>query len=270
MLIGIVISIVLGLAGGWIVNYLADVLPATRRLSQPTCPHCETPVLWTDYLLFRRCRSCGTSRRARAWVTLLLVAAITIYTQFVPPPRLGFLAGWVLLLYFSTVFVIDLEHRLILHPTSLVGVAIALFVGYLREYQGADPSFWNPLLGGLFGFGVMYLFYLLGVLFSKIRARRMRAAGLETDDEDALGAGDVILAGILGLMIGWPLIWFGLLLGVLLGGAVSALIMLGLFVTRRYHNNAWMMFIPFGPFFITSAFMILYLPRVAAFFTFQS
>ncbi|MRR32837.1 hypothetical protein EG834_21460, partial [bacterium] len=63
------------------------------------------------------------------------------------------------------------------------------------------------LLGGLAGFTIMFVFYLLGVAFAKARARRMRAAGLETDDEEALGAGDVILSTVLGLFLGWPLIW---------------------------------------------------------------
>lgn len=167
--------------------------------------------------------------------------------------------GILLLLYLLTVLIIDLEHRLILHPTSIFGVALGLGIGLLR--QGLGPT----LIGGLVGFGIMFVFYLFGVLFTKIRARRMQAAGLEADDEDALGAGDVILATILGFMLGWPLIWFGILFGVLLGGVISALIMLGLFITRRYQSNAWMVFIPFGPFFIVSAFLMIYLPKMMTF-----
>ncbi len=41
----------------------------------------------------------------------------------------------------------------------------------------------------------------------------MQAAGQDADNEEALGFGDVILAGVLGLILGWPFIWFGLLLG---------------------------------------------------------
>jgi len=88
----------------------------------------------------------------------------------------------------------------------------------------------------------------------------MRKAGLAADDEEALGAGDVILAAILGLFLGWPMIWFGLLLGILLGGAISILLVLGLFVTGQYKQKAWMVFIPYGPYFLLSAFMLIYLP----------
>ena len=79
-------------------------------------------------------------------------------------------------------------------------------------------------------------------------------------DEEALGAGDVILAAILGLFLGWPIAWFGLLLGILLGGAISILLLLGLLVSGQYKEKAWMVFIPYGPYFLLSAFLILYLP----------
>ncbi len=259
VIVGIVISLITGLAGGWVVNYLADVLPMTRRLSQPACIHCEATLSWQDHFLLRRCRACGKVRSVRAWIVHLLFLAINIYIWFFPPPRIGFVFGYLLLLYFTTVLIIDLEHRLILHPTSMFGALLGLGVGLLRQ------GWQSTLLGGLAGFVIMYLFYLFGVLFTKIRARRMQAAGLEADDEDALGAGDVILSTILGFMIGWPVIWFGILFGVLLGGVISGLIMLGFFVTRRYQENAWMVFIPFGPFFIISAFLILYLPKLMVF-----
>ena len=165
--------------------------------------------------------------------------------------------GWVLLVYFGVVFAIDLEHRLILHPTSIFGAALGLGIGFIR--QGWIPT----LIGGAVGFGMVYLFYLFGALFTKMRARRLQAAGLEADDEEAFGAGDVILATILGLMLGWPVIWFGILFGVLLGGVISGLVMLFLFVSRRFRS--WMIFIPFGPFFVVSAFLIIYLPELVLF-----
>jgi len=117
------------------------------------------------------------------------------------------------------------------------------------------------LVGGLSGLRIMLAFYFLGVLFARYRAKRMRAAGEEPDDEEALGAGDVILVAILGLMVGWPLIWFGLLVGILLGGAVSLLIVLWLVISRQYGKNALMLFIPYGPYFIISAYLILFLPQ---------
>ena len=251
---GLILPLLTGLALGWIANYLADVLPVTRRLSQPACLNCSAHLRWQDYLLFRRCPFCGKARRARAWIVPLLLTIITAYIWISPPPKIGFALGAFLLLYFTTVFIIDLEHRLILHPTSLVGALLGLWVGVLRWG-------WGPTLtGGLGGFGIMLVFYLIGILFTRWRARRRVASGQADYDEDALGQGDVILSTILGLALGWPLIWFGLLLAVLLGGAVSILIMLVRFLSGQYKEKAWMVFIPYGPFMIVSAVLLIYFP----------
>jgi prepilin signal peptidase PulO-like enzyme (type II secretory pathway) len=159
-------------------------------------------------------------------------------------------------LYFTMDFVIDLEHRLILHPTSIFGAILGLGAGFLR--QGLVSS----LIGGLAGFAIMFIFYLLGTLFARVRARRMRSAGLETDDEEALGAGDVILATVLGVFLGWPMVWFGLVFGILLGGAISILLVLALLISGKYKEKAWMIFIPYGPYFLLSSFMIIYFPTL--------
>ena len=79
-------------------------------------------------------------------------------------------------------------------------------------------EFAPTLLGGLGGLLIMLAFYGLGVLFTRIRAKRLLAMGQEPDDEEALGSGDVILVTILGFIVGWPLIWLCLLYGILLGG----------------------------------------------------
>jgi leader peptidase (prepilin peptidase)/N-methyltransferase len=115
------------------------------------------------------------------------------------------------------------------------------------------------LLGGLFGFAIMFLLYKFGELVARYRARKMAAAGQAQDDEEALGGGDIYLAAVLGLMLGWPFIWSALLLGVLLGGLISLLFLLTLVIRRRYSSEALMTFIPYGPYFIISAFYFLFL-----------
>jgi prepilin signal peptidase PulO-like enzyme (type II secretory pathway) len=191
----------------------------------------------------------------RTWVTQAISVSASLYIWLVPPEKLGYVIGLILMIYLGLVFVIDLEHRLILHPTSLFGVILGFGAGYLAH--GLMPT----IMGAASGLLIMLAFYFLGVLFSRYRARRMRAAGQEPDDEEALGAGDVILVSILGLLLGWPFIWFGLLFGILLGGLVSLIIVIWLFLTRQYDRNALMLFIPYGPYFITSAFLIIYLPK---------
>ena len=250
----IIFPIVAGLLAGWLVNYLADVLPVTRKFSQPVCVHCNTTLSTKEYLSLTKCPSCGKLRSKRTWIVQILALVTSLALWFQPHPKLGYLIGFFLITYFAVVFVIDLEHRLILHPVSIVGALLGLGIGWLLH--GLGPT----LLGALGGFVIMLIFYFFGMLFARIRARRMRIAGQAADDEEALGAGDVILAGVLGLILGWPLIWFGLLVGILLGGLITIPMLVIMVIARKYKQDAWMVFIPYGPFFLISATLIVYFP----------
>jgi prepilin signal peptidase PulO-like enzyme (type II secretory pathway) len=244
---------------GWViglsVNYFADVLPVTRKFSLPACPNCNSVYATTDYLLFHACRTCQQHRSRRTWFVFILMIGISMYI-WTAPPKLGFVLGSILLAYFAVVFVIDMENRLILHITSIFGALLALGLGWLSH------EIVPTLMGGLAGFGIMFALYYLGILFSKFRARKMQEAGQEKDDEEALGSGDVILGCILGLLLGWPLIWFSLLLGIFAAGLFGVVLIIIMLVRRKYKEQALMMFMPYGPFLIASAFLIIFAPQL--------
>jgi leader peptidase (prepilin peptidase)/N-methyltransferase len=265
MNVTLLIPLILGWLAGLFINYSADVLPVTRRFSHPTCPQCGTPFSWKDYLMLRTCRSCGEKRSLRTWLVQIVTTASFMYFWLVPSKALGIPLGMIVLIYFGIIIVIDLEHRLILHPTSLFGAILGFIVGtYIQsriDHHGILLGMGYSLLGGLFGFGVMFLLYQLGTLVARYRARRMQAAGQQDDEEEALGGGDVYLAGVLGLMLGWPFILNALVLGVLLGGLISIVFLLALVARRRYSSEALMTFIPYGPYFIIGAFYLLFLNK---------
>lgn len=259
--ITLVIPVLLGWCAGLFINYAADVLPATRRFSQPLCSQCQAPFSLADYVFLRSCRNCGTRRSLRTWVVQILAVVAFVYFWLYPSKALGIPLGMIVLVYFGIITVIDLEHRLILHPTSLFGAVLGFIVGTSihSRADGLLLGAGKSLLGGLFGFAVMFLLYQFGTLVARWRSRKMRAAGQADDDEEALGGGDVYLAGVLGLMLGWPFILNALVIGVLLGGLVSFVLIVALILRRRYVNDALMTFIPYGPYFIISAFYLLYL-----------
>jgi prepilin signal peptidase PulO-like enzyme (type II secretory pathway) len=258
----LLIPVILGWVAGLFINYVSDVLPRTRRFSQPACSKCEIPYTWADYLTLRACQNCGKKRSLRTWLVQIVAVAAFVYFWLVPSKALGFPLGALVLIYFGIIIVIDLEHRLILHPTSLAGMVLGLIVGtfiYSRKYAllgGVGMS----LLGGLAGFGIMFLLYQFGTLVARFRARKMQAAGQADDGEEALGGGDVYLTGVLGLMLGWPAILAALVYGVLLGGLASIIFITALLVRRRYASEALMTFIPYGPYFIIGASLVLFRP----------
>jgi leader peptidase (prepilin peptidase)/N-methyltransferase len=98
----------------------------------------------------------------------------------------------------------------------------------------------------------MLVFYFIG----KWYVRRMSKQRNLSPDEVALGFGDVNLAGILGLLLGWPRISAGLLFAVFAGGLVSLAIVVRLLVSKKYKAFTT---IPYAPFLILSALYLLYL-----------
>jgi leader peptidase (prepilin peptidase)/N-methyltransferase len=247
MPIFIILSVaLLGWSCGIIVNYLADVLPSQRKLTSPRCLNCQEKLNWANYFLWpRRCPACAVRRSWRTWVVELSYIISILWLWSSPPPRLGFWIGLVLLVYFGVVVVIDLEHRLILFPVSLVGAILGLIIGTLSH------GIVNTILGGLVGFLVMLAFYYIGMYFARWLARR-RGENLE---EEALGFGDVTLSGVLGLLLGIDLIIAGLFIGMIVGaiGSLVYLIVMGLL--RRYKIFTP---IPYGPFLVSGAVLLLY------------
>lgn len=257
MNISIIVPIFIGWIAGVIINYVSDVLPKIRQIDSPLVLDQNIFNNVKKYLLFKNFKD--HAKKNRVLLTQIIILALSIYT-WIESPKLGYALGMLLMIYLAIVFVIDMEHRLILHPTSIVGSILTLILGTVAH--GFVPT----LLGGLGGFVILLLFYLFGVLFAKIRAKRMVAQGQEPDDEEALGAGDVILATILGFLVGWPLIWFCILMSILLGGVISFLLIVWLIVSGKYNKNALMMFIPYGPYFIVSASLLIYFPSVVQLF----
>jgi leader peptidase (prepilin peptidase)/N-methyltransferase len=243
ILVGITIF---GWLVGVLVNYLSDILPIKRRLGSPICVACHDPMPALNYLLWpRRCPECWSRRPWRVWVVevMYIVAAVWFWQN--PPHLLPFWPGFLLLAFFGVVFVIDMEHRLILHMVSIFGAVLGLLLGiYMR-------GLWMTLLGGVVGYGLMLGLYWFGGVFANWLARRRG----EVLTEVALGFGDVNLAGVLGLLLGWPGIIAGLLLAIIIGGVVSILYLLLMVILRRYHT---FMAIPYGPFMVISAIFLLF------------
>ena len=237
--------VVLGWLAGYLINYLADVLPYTRQLSRPVCLECGVEIPPRRYLLLQPCSQCGKRRSWRTWIVQVAAVAVVFALWFYPSTRLTYWPGLLLLIYFGLVAVIDIEHRLILHPVSIFGAVLGVGLGiWLHGWQAT-------LLGGIAGFAIMLALYWLGGWFANLLARMRH----QENNEVALGFGDVNLSGVLGLLLGWPGITAGLLGAILLGGLGSLIVIVTMLVSRRYQA---FVAIPYAPFLIISAVLLLY------------
>jgi len=232
---------------GIAINYLADVLPLKRRIVPPFCDHCNTNMEWRNYVLWpKRCSSCDKKLSNRHWLVNISYIIVFLVLYFLPYGDINFILDVILVGYFGLVIVIDLEHRIILHPVSFVGAIIGLMVGFLLH--GIIPT----LVGGAVGFFLMLSIYYLGIFYVRISSQRR---GLLFEDPEALGFGDVILGGIIGLILGWPGILAGLLFSIIIAGIISFGYLVIAIIRKEFHHG---LALPYGPFLVIGAVILLY------------
>lgn len=238
-----------GLAGGMVINILADVLPRERwegRLG--SCPKCEQalPHWWYVPVLpaFKRntcCRQCAERLpRRHIWVgvaaplaLLLLLWPISEDTSAKLPPAALLALYGLATLALLLIFVTDLEHHLILDVVTYPAIIGLLALGIILNHQMLFFMVVGALIAGAI-FGVCYaLAYLIY-------------------HTDALGLGDVKLAVLIGLMIGWPSIINALFYGTLAGAATGMVLM----IAQRADRHTM---IPLGTGLSLGAFLALLL-----------
>lgn len=216
----------LGMVIGSFLNVCIDRLPVGESLLHPAsrCPACQRRLAVKDlipvfsYLWLRgRCRYCRAPIPKRALGVELgtgLMFAF-LWWQYGLTLELGIMSFYWCLL--TIILVIDLERGLILNKVVYPAIAIALIIAAFTP----DPGIVAGLIGGGFGLVVMLLLALLY--------------------RGGIGWGDVKMAGLVGVMLGFPRILVALLLAVVGGGLIAG-ILLALKVRGRKEAIA------FGPF----------------------
>lgn len=225
-----VLAALLGWLAGATGNLLAETLPPRAPDAPPRpAPHLlhYATLLWYPFRS-GACPGCGerVSIRGPLLELACMVAFVTSWLRFRADPAalaIFCLAAW----FFLTIAAIDFEHRLVLNVMLAPAAVAALALSFL---PGA-PEPINALLGAAAGFGLMLLIHLL--------------------TRGTLGAGDVKLAGVIGLLTGFPAVLTALLWGVILGG-VAALILV---LTKRAGRKTY---IAYAPYLCLGAILALY------------
>jgi leader peptidase (prepilin peptidase)/N-methyltransferase len=246
---------ILGLLVGAAVNHAADTLPHRRSLLEaPHCPDCERPLSpwqWISLVAFlsghRRCPDCEAVISWRHPITELVTAFFFgfLWQRYEPSLQLWLFSIYVVL--FILIFIIDLEHRLILNVIIYPSIFVAIVSAFFRP----DISYLQSLVGGVANFVLVFLIFMGGPLFLRLW-NRLKG---QSTDQVPFGFGDVKLAMFIGLVIGFPGTIFALVIGILAGGVGALLfILIRLLGGRRY---AALTAIPYGPFLIFGALVML-------------
>ena len=233
-----VFFVVLGLLISSFLNVCIDRLPRGQSIVHPPshCDSCQRRLSAKDlipiysYLRTKgKCSYCKAAIPQRVlWVEIGTGAYFGfLFWRFGLTPDFGIVAFYSCI--FIVLMVIDLEHGLILnkivYPAMAVAFVISTFIPDVMInrfiYPGIAGYALSSIVAGIAGF----IIFLLIVIISR----------------GGMGFGDVKMAGLIGLVTGWPQVFLAILIGILLGGLV-ALVLLILKIKGRKQA------IPFGPF----------------------
>jgi leader peptidase (prepilin peptidase) / N-methyltransferase len=252
----LVLAAVLGLAIGSFLNVVIHRVPRGESLLRPGshCPRCgaavrpwqNVPVL--SWLLLRgRCAGCRARISARYPLVELATAAlfVAVTARFGPAPELPaylYLAAVSLALALIDLDVRRLPNAIVL-PSYGIGAALLLAAA-------AFGGNWTAATRGLLAMALLFALYL----------------AIASGYRGGMGLGDVKLAGVLGLYLGW-LGWSSVLVGAFAGFLLGGLVGVALLVTRHAGRRTAL---PFGPFMLTGALVAVFLADpIASWYTAQ-
>lgn len=257
----IVFAVLAGVFGSLIGSFLNVVVfrvPAGRSIVAPAsaCPSCGGRIRAFDnipvvswFLLRGRCRDCGAPISLRypavELFTALAFAAVTIWqipaiehaaavwsTTAVAAALLQLAAYLYLAAVSVALALIDFDtHRL---PDRIVLPAYAVSGGLIIVLAVLGGDGWGLLRALIAGTATFAFYLVLG----------LTKAG-------AMGFGDIKLAGLLGLTLGW-VGWSALVVGVFAGFVIGGIVAVVLLLTRRVSRGGG---IPFGPAMLAGAWL---------------
>lgn len=281
MLIKVIIAIIVGLIAGGIVNALADDLPLRRsprlpryvpdskkraahsadEVERATTQEDDEPrplLAWlglTAFLFGKRTSPGGVRLNWRYPLTELFTVFLMILTIYathndpdVPALQLAIWLGYMAI--FALITVIDIEHKLILFVVIIPSAVFAILDAILTPEQ-ATPHLRDALIGGAAGFIVFFILYNGGFLFTYV----MGILRGEKINEIAFGYGDVMMATLSGLILGWQALIFAMFITVFLGafGAIVYLLSRALIGSRYSAFTA----LPYGPYIVAGTILVL-------------
>lgn len=183
-----------------------------------------------------RCSTCGKALSISYPLVELATAGLFTAGYLIEGFGLPFIFHASYVAFLMLVLIIDWKHKDIYVLVIAAGCAVALVGSFLLP----EVTPWGALIGA----GVAGVFFLIAYIAARLIFPKI---------EEPLGAGDILLALMMGVMLGWPNIVGALLVGPLIAGAAAILLLL----SKRSQIGDFM---PYGVALCAAAIIFLVYP----------
>ena len=200
------------------------------------CPSCKNQIKWYDNIPFLsfiflrgKCRNCSNKINFQYFLVELLSGISFLAIFFLYGISITTLLLIILSIFFIIIFFIDLKHYII--PNELTFPLMV--IGFIKSFdpnlnQTIFPNYINSLLGGIFGYSIIWLIILF---YKKVR------------NKEGMGLGDAKLMAVVGFWFGWISIPFT----IFISSVVALVLVIPSLLKKTKDMSAQ---IPFGPYII--------------------
>ena len=230
--------IIFGSLWGSFANVCIYRLPENKSVitGRSSCPNCKNKIPWYDnipllsfILLMGKCRLCKKPIDLQYFIVELISAISFVSIYYFFGLTLVALLLLILSIFFIIIFFIDLKHFII--PNELTFPL--MIIGFIKSFdpnlnQTIFPNYINSLIGGLFGYSIIWLIIFF---YKKVRKK------------EGMGLGDAKLMAVIGFWFGWVSIPFV----IFISSAVALILVIPSILNKSRKMSSE---IPFGPYII--------------------
>ncbi|MDO8886493.1 prepilin peptidase [Candidatus Oleimmundimicrobium sp.] len=246
----LIFFLLLGLIVGSFLNVCIYRIPINESIVKPSskCPKCKKPLkpwdnipLLSYLVLGGKCRYCREPISLKYPLVEFITGVLFALAFLKFDLSLSLVLGIFLISVLVVLTFIDLSYLIIpnkiIYPSLVIALALVAInfftVPFLPLVGAKNPLF--SICGFLGGGGFLFLVAILGEKIFK---------------QEVMGGGDIKLAALLGIFLGWY-VWLALFLGFLFGSIVGVTLML---LKQKGRKD----FVPFGPFLALGGILTLF------------
>lgn len=230
-----------GIICGSFANVCIYRLPENKSIvtGRSSCPKCKKKIIWYDnipllsfILLKSKCRFCKKPINSQYFIVELITAISFVSIYYFFGLTLAALLLSILSVFFIIIFFIDLKHFIIPNELTFPLMIIGFFKSFDPNLnQTIFPNYINSLIGGVFGYLIIWLIIFF---YKKVRKK------------EGMGLGDAKLLAVVGFWFGW----FSIPFTIFMSSVVALIFVLPSLINKSRKMSSQ---IPFGPYIIIAA-----------------